>query len=212
VENDPHETGTGHLAQFQAEPLLGQRLRALRLDRGWSQQEVAERMADLGFSWRQSTAAKTEAAERPVRLNEAVALAAIFDADLGDLVRPELHPLLVRLQLEASRLAQAEQVLADTEQRRDAERRRVELGRKRVQVLRRASILTAMPAVQAAQIVELLLEVFSPEEWGEVLLEAGAEPDDVEAARAAVDASGDVDDHVRALLIALKLAPADRTA
>lgn len=61
-------------------------MKSLRIARGWPQQELATRMSDEGFSWRQTTVAKTEAADRPIRVNEAAALAGIFGITLNDLL------------------------------------------------------------------------------------------------------------------------------
>jgi transcriptional regulator with XRE-family HTH domain len=60
---------------------LPPRLKELREERGWSQQALATRMEQLGFSsWRQTTVAKVEAAKGPRTLsfNEAVGLAFAF--------------------------------------------------------------------------------------------------------------------------------------
>lgn len=43
-------------------------------------------MAASGFSWRQTTVAKTETAQRPLRVNEATALAAVLDVDWHEMV------------------------------------------------------------------------------------------------------------------------------
>lgn len=43
-------------------------------------------MQGLGFTWRQTTAAKTEAGNRPIRVNEAHALAEIFGVTVNDLL------------------------------------------------------------------------------------------------------------------------------
>lgn len=43
-------------------------------------------MAERGFSWRQTTVAKTELAQRPVLAEEAVALAAVFGVSLDELL------------------------------------------------------------------------------------------------------------------------------
>lgn len=61
------------------EAMLARRLRQLRLARGMSQQDVADHMRDLGHSWYQTTVAKIEKGGRPIRLNEAALLAALFD-------------------------------------------------------------------------------------------------------------------------------------
>lgn len=43
-------------------------------------------MSDRGFSWRQTTVAKTEAADRPIRINEAQGLAIVFGITVNDLL------------------------------------------------------------------------------------------------------------------------------
>lgn len=43
-------------------------------------------MIDVGHSWRQTTVAKTEAADRPIRVNEAAALAGVFGITINDLL------------------------------------------------------------------------------------------------------------------------------
>ena len=74
------------------EQVFGQRLRDLRTARGWSQQQVADAMGELGFNWRQTTAAKTEAAERPVPVGEVVALAGLFGVGVHDLLDVQQAP------------------------------------------------------------------------------------------------------------------------
>ncbi|KES07317.1 hypothetical protein BU52_09935 [Streptomyces toyocaensis] len=54
--------------------------------RGWSQQELATRMTDQGYSWRQTTVAKTEGADRPIRVNEMLGLARAFGLQIADLL------------------------------------------------------------------------------------------------------------------------------
>lgn len=51
-----------------------------------SQQALAEAMNELGFSWHQTTVAKTEAAERPLRLNEIAALATALSSSASQLI------------------------------------------------------------------------------------------------------------------------------
>ncbi len=65
---------------------MGERLRVLRISKGWSQAELATRMAGRDERWTQSTVAKTEAATRPIRLNELAALAETFNVPLAELV------------------------------------------------------------------------------------------------------------------------------
>jgi len=60
------------------EEAAGRQVRLLRNGRGWNQQEIADRMQLYGHHWVQTTVSKTEDAQRPLRLNEAVSLAAVF--------------------------------------------------------------------------------------------------------------------------------------
>ncbi len=90
-------TGSG-----SAEERVGERLRARRVGRGWSQAELATRMSGRDEKWTQSTIAKTEGATRPIRLNELAALAETLDVPLTDLVEPEREvPLECRAELQA---------------------------------------------------------------------------------------------------------------
>jgi transcriptional regulator with XRE-family HTH domain len=71
------------------EELAGEELRRLRLARRWSQEELARRMSAAGHgNWHQTTVGKTEAAARPLRLNEAVALAGLFEVPVTQLIAP----------------------------------------------------------------------------------------------------------------------------
>ncbi len=57
------------------EQRFGARVREFRNRQSWSQEKLADLMSAAGYAWRQTTVAKTEAADRPVRVAEAVALA-----------------------------------------------------------------------------------------------------------------------------------------
>ncbi|MFF3346109.1 hypothetical protein [Streptomyces sp. NPDC002779] len=77
------------------EPLAGRvpkalaaRLRAARNSVGLSQGAVADAMTDRGFSWRQTTVAKSEAADRPVLFAEVVALAQIYKRPIEYFLHP----------------------------------------------------------------------------------------------------------------------------
>lgn len=61
---------------------LGRRIRAARTSAGLSQQAVADAMAARQFSWRQTTVAKSEGADRPILFTEIVALSSILKRDL----------------------------------------------------------------------------------------------------------------------------------
>jgi transcriptional regulator with XRE-family HTH domain len=60
------------------EKRFGEVVRGWRLDRNWSQEEVAEKLAYEGFEMHQTTVAKIERGSRPLRVAEAAALAAVF--------------------------------------------------------------------------------------------------------------------------------------
>lgn len=74
------------ISEQDAERLAGQRLRELRTARKWPLHEVASRMKPYGYSWHQTVVAKIETGQRPLRLNEAIALARLFGVDLDDLL------------------------------------------------------------------------------------------------------------------------------
>jgi transcriptional regulator with XRE-family HTH domain len=87
VENDVAET-----EELTPQEIAGGQLRLLRQGRGWSQQEVADRMRNMGYTWQQSTIGKIEAAQRPLRLNELADLAALFGVPVTDFVTPGATP------------------------------------------------------------------------------------------------------------------------
>lgn len=62
-------------------------VRRLREQRRLSQAELARRMKAQGLSWHQVTVGRTESGTRPLRLDEAIALAAIFEVELPVLYR-----------------------------------------------------------------------------------------------------------------------------
>ena len=62
--------------------LTGARVRELRTRRDMHQAVLALAMRRSGFRWHQQTVARVEAGSRPVRLNEATALAEIFGVPL----------------------------------------------------------------------------------------------------------------------------------
>lgn len=68
------------------EQVAGARIREIRIAHHWTQATLAKRMRTLGYKWLQTTAAKTEAAERPLRLNEAADLARVLGVDVCDLL------------------------------------------------------------------------------------------------------------------------------
>src|SRR5438128_6933909 len=73
------------------EQLFGLKVRELRLALGLTQAEFAARLTDAGITaegrvFTQQQVAKLEAATRPIRLNEAARIAAVFQVGLTDLL------------------------------------------------------------------------------------------------------------------------------
>jgi transcriptional regulator with XRE-family HTH domain len=148
------------------EELAGEEVRRLRLARRWSQEEVARRMSAAGHSnWHQTTVGKTELATRPLRLNEAVALAGLFSVPVTQLIAPiTLKPEDVQAELdtleerwakvqEQYRHAQAERDVAHTaaaQADQTAAAAANELGRFRA----RLDYLTALRTVIAGQPID----------------------------------------------------------
>jgi len=64
-------------------------VRALRLQAGWTQVQVAEAMAHAGFDWKRITVAEVEAGSRRVQLDEMLALAALYGVPVVSLLLPD---------------------------------------------------------------------------------------------------------------------------
>ena len=69
------------------EHLADERLRAARQERGMTQIDLADQMAELGFPWSQPTVARVERGRRPLSLAEAHALMDILELNRGNLYR-----------------------------------------------------------------------------------------------------------------------------
>jgi transcriptional regulator with XRE-family HTH domain len=81
------------------EQQAGQRIKHWRGVRQLSQEQVAAEMRKLGHPWHQTTVVKTEAAGRPLRLNEMTDLAAILGVVVFDLMGHQEYPAAAMLQL-----------------------------------------------------------------------------------------------------------------
>jgi transcriptional regulator with XRE-family HTH domain len=98
----------------------------LREERGISQQTLVTLLADLGItSWHQTTVGKVEVGTRPVRLAEAIAVAAVFDMTVDELLEdPDSEHSRSRrarqLLARGSELAVIESLLQDRERQLDA--------------------------------------------------------------------------------------------
>lgn len=72
--------------ELTPEQWLGRALRAAREERGLSQEQVAQMMHVYGFDWHQTQVGRSESATRPIRVNEAVALAEVLRIHPADLI------------------------------------------------------------------------------------------------------------------------------
>jgi transcriptional regulator with XRE-family HTH domain len=91
--------------QCSPEGIAGRELRRLREARRWSQEETARRMSAYGYCWHQTMIAKTEAAERPLRLNELAAMCNLFGVTPADLLA--VVPGMTARELEGQAAARA---------------------------------------------------------------------------------------------------------
>ena len=75
------------------EQLVGRQVRLLRQGRGWSQQEVAEKMRAYGYQWSQATVTRLESASRPIRVNELADLAMLFSVPATQFLDSKIQEL-----------------------------------------------------------------------------------------------------------------------
>jgi transcriptional regulator with XRE-family HTH domain len=67
------------------ERLFGGRVKDLRAARGWTQEDLAQRMTAAGHAMHQTTVAKLEGGNRPTTVGEASTIASIFGIPIGAL-------------------------------------------------------------------------------------------------------------------------------
>lgn len=107
------------------EEQAGRALRRLRLARDWSQEEVAVRMTAYGYDFHQTTIAKIEGAQRPLRVRELADFAALYGVEVQELVYPPSRSL-----------PEINQEIADVRTRLDAARAAADAARKHLERLR----------------------------------------------------------------------------
>lgn len=103
--------------EYTPEYFVGRIVSRLRDERGWSQTALAERLANHGFELHQSTVAKLEAGKRPIRVNELVALASVFNVAVADLlpIEPGMTLNQDELAVKAREIAQVQAELRDAD-------------------------------------------------------------------------------------------------
>ena len=127
-----------------AEKLAGHRLRQLRTARNWPLREVAERMKAFGYNWHMTVVAKIETGQRPLRLNEALDLVALFGVRLEEL-------LLDTAAAESLDIEAIDKEIAEKSAELDAARRESATAAK-VAEFQKASLHEASEALAAANI------------------------------------------------------------
>jgi transcriptional regulator with XRE-family HTH domain len=91
VMNESHQDVAANLPT--PEQLVGRQVRLLRQGRGWSQQEVAEKMRAFGYKWSQATVTRLESATRPIRVNELADLAMLFSVPATQFLDSKIQEL-----------------------------------------------------------------------------------------------------------------------
>jgi transcriptional regulator with XRE-family HTH domain len=141
------------------EQVAGRQLRLLRQGRGWSQQDVAEKMQAYGYQWSQATVTRLESASRPIRLNELFDLAILYDVPITQFLEPEVadserddHDALER---EIERLAMQRDGLSNRLEQADATmaslaRERAEAAALKARIDGRLDVLTRLQTRSSA--------------------------------------------------------------
>jgi transcriptional regulator with XRE-family HTH domain len=141
------------------EQVAGRQLRLLRQGRGWSQQDVAEKMQAYGYQWSQATVTRLESASRPIRLNELSDLAVLYDVPVTQFLEPEVadsewddHDALER---EIERLAMQRDGLSNSLEQADATiaslaRERAEAAALKARIDGRLDVLTRLQTRSSA--------------------------------------------------------------
>jgi transcriptional regulator with XRE-family HTH domain len=98
------------------ERLLGEKIKRLREQRGWSQMDLAKRMTAHGVTMSQGTIAKTETARRPIRAAEVYAFAMVFGLPVEALWYVRFDDEPVSIQQMRDDLQRHDELIAETQQ------------------------------------------------------------------------------------------------
>lgn len=69
--------------------IIGGNIRSVRVEAQWSQEELAQAMTGVGFSWKRLTVTEVEGAARRLSLEELLAIAALFAVPAIELMLPD---------------------------------------------------------------------------------------------------------------------------
>ncbi|WP_168221244.1 helix-turn-helix domain-containing protein [Actinomadura sp. WMMA1423] len=76
------------MSEVSAERRLGAWVRDARIKRGWSQRELANELASYAIKLDPSGITRLEKGQRPIRLDEAAAIARVFNTTIEEMVSP----------------------------------------------------------------------------------------------------------------------------
>jgi len=79
-------------ARPDSEVLAGRELRRQRQSKGWSHEEVAQRMRAYGYRFSKTMIAEIEFGQHPLRVRELADFAALFCIEVYDLIHPASRP------------------------------------------------------------------------------------------------------------------------
>lgn len=156
---------------------IGRAVARFRTNSGMTQAELAAKMRERGWKWVQPTAWSAEQGKRPLRLAEAVDLAAILSVPLDALLQDPLSRTIGELQVS----------------RADAERRAREATEEETHLSARVRRLTDLKSAHNGQVISwgaapglCVMKAFDPDDWdqtAEILLFLGASDRDVSEIR-----------------------------
>jgi transcriptional regulator with XRE-family HTH domain len=163
--------------------VLASRLRAARNAAGLSQGAAAKAMADRGFSWRQTTVAKSEAADRPVLFAEVAALSQIYKREIEYFLYPgtELDSLMDEA---AAEMASIQNSLMHAEQQVVALRHSVDLYERTLGIA--SAIRRFRNSGDSGPLLEDLRELLA--RWGQRCLTVYDVYESIEVSRAQLEA------------------------
>jgi transcriptional regulator with XRE-family HTH domain len=99
------------------ERVIGQKVRQLRIERGWSQADLAARLDEIGWPLHQTNISKMEAGRRPMRFAELCAIAMAYRVPVQSMLSLPVAGEPWSMADMRKRLAQIDELIADAEKR-----------------------------------------------------------------------------------------------
>lgn len=101
-------------SMFKLESVMCDKFRVLREERGWSQQELSEKLSHWGIDMHQTTVAKMEKGKRPLRVAEMFALSHVFGLPPGAVFFMPVGPMNYSMEYMTKRLKSIEDLIEQT--------------------------------------------------------------------------------------------------